>query len=107
MKYKLEILMVAQRELEEIALVHQTLVGAQSARKITNRIYDALELLQANPDMGVSCADKPIKLQGYRMLICGKYLCIYRFIKDTVYVYHIADSRADYPRLMAEIQSGS
>ncbi len=102
-KYKLRILEPAQRELEEIARVHMELVGPDSARKITNRIYDALTLLQTSPNIGVNCADKPLKTQGYRMLICGNYLCIYRLIGDTVFVNHIADGRADYPKFMNDL----
>ena len=96
--------MPAQRELEEIALVNLELVGPNSARKITNRIYDALALLQISPNMGVSCVDKPLKMQGYRMLICGNYLCIYRLIGDTLFVYHIVDGRADYPKFMKDLK---
>lgn len=45
-KYKLELLRPAQRELEEIALVHMELAGIESARKITDRIFRALEHLR-------------------------------------------------------------
>lgn len=106
LKIKLEILAPAQRELEEIALVHLELAGSNAARKITNRIYNALELLTQYPGMGVSCKDKPLKLQDYRMLVCGYYLCVYRLIGDTVFVYHIADSRSDYPKLMKLTENG-
>jgi len=102
-KYKLEILTPAQRELEEIALVHLELAGPDSARKITDRILAALERLRIHPHIGVSCKDKPLRLQGYRMLICGFYLCVYRLIGETILVYHIADSRADYPKLMNDL----
>jgi Plasmid stabilization system protein len=103
-RYKLEILTPAQRELEEIALVHLELVGPQSARNITNRIYDSLARLQTTPYIGVDCANKPLGLPGYRMLICGNYLCIYRLIGDSVFVYHIVDGRRDYPKLMNDLE---
>lgn len=102
-KYNLHILAPAQYELEEIALVHLRLVASDSARKITNRIYDALTLLQINPHMGVSCGDRLLKIQDYRMLICGNYLCIYRLISNKVFVYHIVDGRADYPKLLNDL----
>ncbi|HWT76262.1 MAG TPA: type II toxin-antitoxin system RelE/ParE family toxin [Mobilitalea sp.] len=104
LKYKLRILAPAQRELEEIALLHLELVGPNSARKITDRIYSALELLQTSPNIGISCSDKPLKLDGYRMLVCGNYLCIYRLIDDIVFVYHIVDGRMNYPRLMNDLK---
>jgi Plasmid stabilization system protein len=102
--FKLEILAPAQRELEEIALLHLELVGPQSALNVTNRIYDSLEQLQTTPNMGVSCADKPLNLPGYRRLICGNYLCIYRLIGESVFVYHIVDGRRDYPKLVNDLK---
>lgn len=34
------------------------------------------------------------------MLICDKYLCIYRLINETVYVYHIANGTTEYSKLI-------
>ncbi len=79
-KYKLELLRPAQRELKEIALVHTVLAGVESARKITDRIFRALEHLQSHLPMGVECGDEILRWAGYRMLICGHYLCIYRLL---------------------------
>lgn len=101
--HDLRILTPAQRELEEIALLHIDLVGLESARKITDRILGALELLREQPNMGIACRDKNLRGQGYRMLICGRYICVYRMIADTVYVYHIVDGRTNYPRLLREL----
>ncbi|MCG9968265.1 type II toxin-antitoxin system RelE/ParE family toxin [Pelotomaculum terephthalicicum JT] len=84
-KYKLELLTPAQRELEEIALVHMELVGVESARKITDRIYNALAHLRSHPNMGIACIDKMLRSEGYRMLICGHYLCIYRLLGETIF----------------------
>jgi plasmid stabilization system protein ParE len=96
--------MPAQREIEEIALLHMELVGPNSARKITNHIYNTLELLRTSPNIGVDCKDRPLKLEGYRMLICGNYLCIYRLIGDTVFVYHVVDGRMNYPKLIDDLK---
>lgn len=103
-KNKLVILAPAQWELEEIALVHLELVGSESSRKNTSSIYNSLELLRTSPNMGVDCSNKPFKLHGYRMLICGRYLCIYRVIEEIVYVYHIVDGRNNYPMSMKDLQ---
>ncbi|MFA7467938.1 MAG: type II toxin-antitoxin system RelE/ParE family toxin [Desulfotomaculaceae bacterium] len=102
-KYKLEFLTPAQRELEEIALVHMELVGVESARKITHRIYGALDYLRSHPNMGVACMDKMLRSQGYRMLICGHYMCAYRLLGETIFVYHIVDGRANYTQLLADL----
>ena len=102
-KYELKILKPAQLELEEIALIHRELVGVESARKVTDRIYSALEHLQSHPDMGLSCSNKMLQLEDYRMLICDHYLCVYRLLEQTVYVYHIVDGRTNYPRLLEDL----
>jgi len=78
-------------------------VGVESARKITDHIYGALEHLRSHPNMGVACVDKILGLEGYRILICSHYLCIYRLLGKTVFVYHIVDGRANYTRLLADL----
>lgn len=102
-KYQLELLRPAQHELEKIALVHTVLAGVESARKITDRIFRALEHLQSHLPMGVECGDEILRWAGYRMLICGHYLCIYRLLGKTIFVYHIVDGRTNYPRLLATL----
>jgi len=102
-QFELELLTSAQRELEEIARVHMELVGPLSAGRITDRIYSALERLETFPDLGVVCRDKQLAAAGYRMLICGDYLCFYRLIGIVVFVYHIVDGRSDYPKLLSNL----
>lgn len=97
-------LATAQSELEAIALIHLELVGLDSARGITERIYSALEKLQTYPNMGPACHDKQLASQGYRMLICSHFSCFYRLIADTIFVYHIVGGRADYPKLLQDIR---
>jgi plasmid stabilization system protein ParE len=102
-KYKVEILAPAQNELEELAYIHFALVGPNSAKKFTERIFASLENLRTNPELGILCRDKVLRIANYRMLICGKHLCFYRKIGTTVYIYHIVDGRTDYPRLFADM----
>ena len=94
---KLIILEPAQRELEEIALLHLNLVGTNSARKITNLILDTLSRLELFPLSGHIPRDKELRLGGYRYVIAGKYICVYRLISETVFVYHIAHGASNYP----------
>ena len=102
-QYSLELLDPAQHELEEIARIHNRLVGPFSARKITERIYNALEKLKLYPYSGIACKDKQLASEGYRMLICEKCLCFYRLIGTVVFVCHIVDGRTDYPRLLSDL----
>lgn len=102
---KLAILDSAQRELEEIACLHRELVGPNSARKITNLIFNALSRLEQFPLSGPILPDKQLQREGYRYVLAGKYLCIYRLIEDTVFVYHIAHASQNYPTLFKQWQS--
>jgi len=98
-KYSLTILSAAQAELEEIGNLYMELVGPMASRRITDRIYTALERLCDYPYMGAALEERTLRDRGYRKLVCGNYLCFYRVIGDIVYVCHIADGRSDYKRL--------
>ena len=97
--YAVRILDPAQGEMEEIARLYLSLVGAESARRITNKIYDALEQLTRFPLSGPPMRETELRNLGYRFLVVEKYIVIYRLIGDTVFVYHIFDGRSDYPTL--------
>lgn len=100
---KLFILESAQRELEEIAQVHLNLVGPNSARNITNLILDSLSRLELFPRSGQIPRDKELRSAGYRYVIAGKYICVYRVLEETVYVYHIAHGASNYPLLFKQM----
>ena len=101
--FKLAILTPAQRELEEIARVYLELAGADSARKITGQILDSLERLKTYPLSGSVPRDRWLREAGYRLVISGKFIAVYRLIERTVYVYHIAHGASEYPTLLKEI----
>jgi len=98
-KCRVEILESAWRDLEEIADYHLLMAGPNSAKKITDRILDALERLETFPLSCPYVPDNELKGQDYRMLVCDQYLCIYRLIDDVVYVYHIAHGATEYGNL--------
>lgn len=98
-KYKVELLPSAWAELDEISDVHLQLVGPNSAQKITDKIINSLKNLEDNPYMGSEPKYPFLAEQGFRVLVCGKYLCFYKVGTDVVEVYHIADGRRDYPKL--------
>ena len=99
----LVILEPAQRELEQIAQLHMNLVGPNSARKITNRILDSLSRLEQFPLAGSLPRDKDLRALWYRYVIAGKYICVYRLLGETVYVYHIAHGASNYPLLFKRL----
>lgn len=97
------ILEPAQRELEEIAQIHMNLSGPNSARSITNQVLDTLSRLELFPLSGHIPQDKELRNGGYRYVIAGKYICVYRLIGETVYIYHIAHGASNYPNLFKRL----
>jgi len=97
---KIEILAPAWKEIEEIAEYRLLMVGQSSAKKITDRILNALERLEEFPLSFPHVPDTELKGQDYRMLVCDKYVCICRSIGYTVYVYHIAHGASEYGKLL-------
>ena len=100
---KLIILEPAQRELEEIAQLHLNLAGPNSPRKITDLILDTLSRLEMVPLSGHIPQDKELRGNGYRYVIAGKYICVYRVIAENVFVYHIAHGASNYPTLFKRL----
>ena len=98
-QFALQILDPVQGELEAIARLYLSLVGSESARRITDKIYDALEQLTRFPLSGPPMRETELRNLGYRFLVVEKYVVIYRLIGNTAVVYHIFDGRSDYPTL--------
>ena len=96
---KLKILTTALNELSQIAQNHLMLVGPVSAEKITDFLFESLERLKIFPLSGSLINDDELGRKGYRILVCKKYICVYRLIEDTVFVYHIMHGATDYPKL--------
>lgn len=100
---ELIILEPAQRELEEIALLHLNLVGPASARRITDHIFESLARLERFPLSGHLPRDNALRQAGYRYVVAGKYICVYRLLGEQVFVYHIAHGATNYPTLFKQL----
>ena len=99
-EYNIEFLPVAWEEIEDIANYYLQKIGPRSSVKIFDKIMAAIERLKVFP---LSCPliyDESLKEQGYRMLVCDDYICVYRLIEETVYIYHISNGRTDYYKLL-------
>ena len=92
-----------QCEIEEFALLHRKLAASNSARNISNLILDTLSRLEPLPLSGHIPQDKQLRNGGYRVCVAGKYICVYRLIAETVYVYHIAHGASNYPTLFKRL----
>lgn len=95
-KLNVKLLSEARLQLRDIAAYHKMKVGPSSARKITDRILDAIDKLADFPEMGMVPHSKIIAEAGYRVLIAGDYLCFYQVVNDTVFVNHILHTSTDY-----------
>ena len=97
--YKVEILPSAWEDLKSIEDYYLLQFSVESAMKVTEQILDSLERLESFPEFGSLTPDKWLNRKGYRMVISGRYVSIYRVIGETVSVYHIADTQTEYTKL--------
>ncbi len=99
-KYKVEILLAAWQDIDKISDFYLKMSGAASAQKITDQILDTLEKLGDFPYMGAQHPDSELMRREYRKVICGDYVCIYKVIGSSVYVYRVVNGKTDYPKLL-------
>ena len=90
----------AQKDIDEISRLHHQLVGPKSAAKAV----EALSRLRDYPLSGRLAQDEALYRMGCRLLVIGKYICIYRLIGDDIVVYRVADGRRDYPSLFKKMK---
>jgi len=98
MKYKVKLLTEARLQLRDIAAYHKLKGGSMSARKITNKFFDAINKLEDFPELGVVPQSELLARAGYRMLIIGDYFCFYHISEDLIFVSHIVHSSTEYMR---------
>ncbi len=99
MSYKVEILPTAWEDLKAIQDWYLLKFGAETALKVGDSILNTISRLESFPDSGSITPDPWLNKPGYRMVICKRHVAVYRLIEDIVYVYHIADTQTDYPKL--------
>lgn len=97
----MEILPTAWEDLKKIEDYYLIMFGVESAMKVTDNILDSIERLEKFPDSGSLTPDKWLNKQGYRMVICERFVSIYRQIGENVFVYHIADTQTEYTKLFS------
>ena len=87
-------------EIDTIADYYLKKVGALSAQRIVNNIMNAIENLKEFPLIAPKIHDEQLSKEGYRILIVDEFICIYRFIDNVIYIYHIANGRTEYKNLI-------
>lgn len=75
------------------------MVGSNSAEKITDRLLNQIQTLQHQPQLGCIHPDPILQRQNFRKLICGEYICIYKIIDETIYIYGVFHGATDYPKI--------
>lgn len=98
-KCEVRILTPAWNDLDRISEFHLRAVGPNSAEKITDKILDTIALLGDNPLLGALHPDTVLAQNNYRKILCDNYVCVYRMIGQTVYVYRIVHGATPYPKL--------
>ncbi len=94
---KVEILPTAWEDLKTIEDYYLLQFGVESAMKVTGHILNSIERLESYPESGSLTLDRWLNKKGYRMVICERYVSIYRHIGKNVFVYHIADTQIELP----------
>ena len=97
--YRVEILPSAWEDLKSIEDYYAIQFDVNTAIKVSESILEALERLEIFPDSGSYTPDSWLNEQGYRMIICKKHVAIYKLIRQSIFVYHIADTQTDYEKL--------
>jgi plasmid stabilization system protein ParE len=78
-------------------LVHE---APASADRIVDALLDACDSLALHGERGARPRDSFLRDQGYRFLVCGRYLILYKVTKRTVRVYRILPGKTDYRHLL-------
>jgi len=99
MKYRVEILPTAWEDLKKIEDYYTVQFNIETALKVSDHILDAIERLVDFPDSGSLTPDPWLNEKEFRMVICEKYVVIYKKIETSVYIYHIADTKTEYTKL--------
>lgn len=99
MKCKIKILPSAWEDLKRIEDYYLIQFDVNTAIKVIDNILNTIERLEEFPDSGSFTPDEWLNEQGYRMVICKKHVAIYRQIENSIYIYHIADTRTEYTKL--------
>lgn len=99
MRCRIELLSSAWEDLKKIEDYYLIEFDVKTAVKVSDQILNTIERLGEYPESGSYTPDSWLNQQGYRMIICKKHIAIYRKLEDTIYVYHIADTKTEYTKL--------
>jgi len=99
MQCRVALLPTAWEDLKKIEDYYAVKYSVEVALKVSNHIVDTIERLEMFPDSGSLTPDPWLNAQGYRMVICEKYIAVFKNIENIIYVYHIANTQTEYTKL--------
>jgi len=100
-RYKVELLPAAWRDIEEIS-DYLIAKNVRAAHRIINALLAEMRKLITLPEARPYVRDEELRRQGYRALVCEKYLCIYKIAGNTVFIHHVVHGARNYPMLFNE-----
>ena len=101
MNCKYKFLISAQEELDEI-LEYLTALsgGTKTAVSFLNELEEKMNLVCANPEIFALSKIENLSLLGYRTFFVKKYVVLYFYRDQTVFIAHIFHQMQDYARLV-------
>jgi addiction module RelE/StbE family toxin len=100
-QYKVELLPAAWQDIDEIS-DYLIAKNVQAAQRIIDLLMTEMRKLAAMPEARPYVRNEGLRRQGYRVLVCEKYLCIYKIVGDTVFIHHVVHGARNYPLLFEE-----
>lgn len=91
----------ATKELAEIKnYIRKELKNPTAANRIVGKITKSLRILEHYPEAGPAIGSITGEDTDIRMLVCDKYIALYRIMGNTVYVARIINAKQDYLRIL-------
>jgi toxin ParE1/3/4 len=92
---QVRILRRAERDLEE-AYRYAMRDKPQAAHAALTRLLATIESLADHPDRGAVPKDSRLRQLGYRVLVHGAYLILYKILRRQIRVYRVLHGRRRY-----------
>jgi len=76
--------------------------SVESALRMIDRMEQAIDKLEANPELGMNCRRKRVRFMC-RILIVGTYLIVYWYTNQTVRILRVLRDKQSYIDLMLNV----
>ena len=97
--YELKILPEAIDDIYDIELWYTLNFSKETGEKVRKSILNTIETLQDFPNLGTTTPDEVLNSMGYRQILSRNHVIIYAIQDFTIFIYHVANTRVDYPNV--------